>query len=239
MSEITYGAEEYADSKQLPFRVEVERYTLFSLLPELRGKRVMDVGCGEGIYSRKLIDLGATHVIGVDGAADFIELARRRNKGYEGKIEYHHQLIQDFKGVGDQDLAVGSYVLSYPRSLEEAVAYCKSIALCLKSSGKFIGFNNNPFEVFDGVRHDKYGFQKEMHGAKEGGEVIYRVSGMNNPIVNIHLNPKTYEEAFRQAGFSEFYWVDVLLNPANSQGEDYWRDFFANESPFIAMVAEK
>lgn len=239
MSNITYHAQEYSDTKQRSFRVEVERHTLFSLLPDVKGKKVIDVGCGEGIYSRELVDLGAVHVIGVDGAADFVELARKRNSGYEGKIEYYHKLIQDFQGQGDRDLAVGSYVLSYPRSLDEAAAYCKSIHSCLKEGGKFVGFNNNPFEVFDGFRYAEYGFQKEMHGDAEGGEVIYHVSGMNNPIINFYLKPQTYEKAFRKAGFSSFSWKRILLNPSNEQGEDYWRNFFVNEHPLIAMVSEK
>ena len=38
----------YQDSKQLPFREYVERYTLFDLLGNVRGKAVLDVACGEG-----------------------------------------------------------------------------------------------------------------------------------------------------------------------------------------------
>ncbi len=239
MGNITYKAQEYSDSKQLPFRIEVEKYTLFSLFPDVTGRKVIDVGCGEGIYSRALVDLGAVHVIGVDGAADFIELARKKNVGYEGKIEYHYKLIQDFQGQGDRDLAVGSYVLSNPINLEEAVAYCKSINACLREGGRFVGFNNNPFEVFDGVRYAEYSFQKEMHGDTEGGEVIYRVLGMSNPIINFYLKPQTYEKAFREAGFSGFSWRRISLNPTNEQGEAYWRNLFANEPPFIAMLAEK
>ena len=239
MTDIAYGAVEYADSKQLPFRTEVEKHTLFSLLGDVSRKRIIDVGCGDGIYSRQLIDLGAAHVIGVDGADDFIELAVSKNKGYENKIEYHQALIQNFHGSGDRDLAIGSYVLSYPRTLDEAVAYCKSIVACLKKGGRFIGFNNNPFEVFDDVRHAEYGCEKEMHGDTEGREIIYRVSGMGNEIINFYLKPRTYEQAFEKAGFSQFKWQRVLLNPSNPQGEDYWKDFFTDEPPFIAMIAEK
>ena len=77
-----------------------------------------------------------------------------------------------------------------------------------------------------------------MHGAVEGSQVIYRVSGMNNPIINFYLKPKSYEEAFRQAGFSEFSWQRVLLNP-EEQDNPYWKEFFRNEPPFVAMVARK
>lgn len=41
------------------------------------------------------------------------------------------------------DAVVGSYILSYPKNLEEAASYCKAIASHLKKEGIFVGFNNN------------------------------------------------------------------------------------------------
>ena len=237
--DITYTASEYEHTKGIfPFRTEVEKFTLFSLLGDVREKNILDAGCGEGIYSRALIDLGASHVLGVDGAQDFIDLARQKNKGYEGKIEYVRSFMQDFPGEGNLDFAVGSYILSYPQSLEEAVDYCKSISSHLKEKGKFIGFNNNPFETFNGTKYAEYGFKKEMSGNIEGGKVIYTLEGMNNPIINFYLNPKTYEEAFRRAGFSQFRWQRVLLNP-EEENNPYWNEFFEGEPPFVSMIAEK
>ena len=237
--DIAYTAEEYGDTKEkFPFRTEVERFTLFSLLGDVNGKKILDAGCGEGIYSRALIDLGSSYVLGVDGAQDFIDLAKQKNKGYEGKIKYVRSFIQDFQGEGNLDLVVGSYILSYPRSLEEAVEYCRSIASHLKEKGKFVGFNNNPFDVFKGCKYAKYGFKKEMLGNIEGGEVIYKLEGMNNPIINFYLNPETYEEAFMRAGFSQFRWQRVFLSPGE-ENNPYWDEFFEGEPPFIAMVAEK
>ncbi len=238
MSNITYKADEYADSKKFPFRIHVEKYTLFKLLGDPTGKKVLDAGCGDGIYSRELIDKGASFVRGIDGAEDFIELAKQKNKNYKGKIEYHCSSIQNFPGKEDLDSVVASFVLSYPKNLEEATAYCKAMASHLKKGGKFVGFNNNPFEVFDGFKYEEYDCEKEMHGDTEGDPIIYRITRMDNPIVNFYLSPQTYEQAFKEAGFSEFKWQRVLLNP-NQQGNSYWDNFFISEPPFIAMLAVK
>jgi 2-polyprenyl-3-methyl-5-hydroxy-6-metoxy-1,4-benzoquinol methylase len=57
---ITYTAKEYARTKkESSFRTEVEMYTLFSLIGNPIDKIVLDAGCGDGLYSRKLVDLGA------------------------------------------------------------------------------------------------------------------------------------------------------------------------------------
>ncbi len=236
---ITYGADEYSRTKKnAQFRDVVEFHTIFSLIGNPKNLKILDAGCGDGIYARELVDRGAKHVIGVDCAEDFIELAKQKNKGYEGKIEYQQAFVQDSQGVLDRDIAVGSFVLSYPRNLEEAVAYCGAISSHVRPGGKFVGFNNNPFEVFDGERYAKYGFRKVMKETTEGAEVIYHVDGMTNPIVNFYLRPETYEKAFKQAGFTQFAWQKVLLAPSEVRNS-YWDDFFKDEPPFIAMVAEK
>lgn len=236
---ITYTADEYSRTKKdSQFRDDVELYTIFTLIGDPTGLRILDAGCGDGIYARELVDHDALHVIGVDCAEDFIGLARKKNESYEGRIEYHHAFIQDFLGKSDRDLVVGSFVLSYPRSLEEATAYCKAMASHLKIGGRFIGFNNNPFEIYEGERYSKYGFRKVMKSDEEGAEVIYWIDGMSDPIINFFLRPESYERAFREAGFSNFQWIRVLLNPSE-KNNPYWEDFFKDEPPFIAMVAKK
>ena len=138
------------------------------------------------------------------------------------------------------DAIIGSYVLSYPKNLEETILYCEAIASHLKKGGKFVGFNNNPFEIFDGkANYSKYGFEKFMNGAVDGSEVIYLLSGMDNPIINFYLNPKIYEESFKKTGFSDFKWEAVLLDPATTKSSEYWKKFFKEKAPFIAMTARK
>lgn len=76
-----------------------------------------------------------------------------------------------------------------------------------------------------------------MDGGNEGGEVIYKVNGMTDAIVNYYLSPRTHERAFLESGL-ELEWIRVMLNPSN-HGDSYWDDFFEDEPPFIAMVGRK
>src|SRR3954464_6343343 len=50
---------------------------MFALAGDVAGRRVLDLGCGEGAYSRELARRGA-RVTGVDGSGKLIEVARQR-----------------------------------------------------------------------------------------------------------------------------------------------------------------
>ncbi len=50
-----------------------EKPALFSLAPDLHGKRVLDLGCGYGENCKAFCDLGASYVLGVDLSEKMLE----------------------------------------------------------------------------------------------------------------------------------------------------------------------
>ncbi len=92
---------ERAAARLQPFdRLTIERYRsaravfarefIFRVLGDLRGKRVLDVGCGDGQQSVLMALLGA-RVVGIDLSAGALEVARRRAElnGVGGAIDFH------------------------------------------------------------------------------------------------------------------------------------------------------
>jgi len=61
-------ASEYEKTLDNPFRMYPERNSFVQTLGDIRGKSILDVGCGEGYYTRILKKLGAGEVIGLDMA---------------------------------------------------------------------------------------------------------------------------------------------------------------------------
>jgi len=59
----------------------------FEVLPNLKGKKCLDIGCGEGSGSRKLGDLGAS-VVGIDISKKMVEFARSKELNSSRNIEY-------------------------------------------------------------------------------------------------------------------------------------------------------
>ena len=56
---------------------------VLDLLHPRAGERILDLGCGDGVLTEKLVALGA-HVVGIDSSADMIAAARRR--GLDAKV---------------------------------------------------------------------------------------------------------------------------------------------------------
>ncbi len=60
-----------------PHNAYYERPATLSLMPEVKGQRVLDAGCGPGVYSAWLMEHGA-EVVAVDASPQMVELAKQR-----------------------------------------------------------------------------------------------------------------------------------------------------------------
>ncbi len=76
---LRHGGYVYSTSERLSCRLSNQRMTEAVLsMAQVEGRRVIDVGCGDGTYSCELAKAGARAVLGTDAATEGIESARRR-----------------------------------------------------------------------------------------------------------------------------------------------------------------
>jgi SAM-dependent methyltransferase len=236
--------EKYRNSKELPFRRHVELYTYFEILGDLKGKTVLDLACGDGYYTRRVHRRGAAAVVGVDLSSKMIALARAKTAGKTADIHYRVGDARSLGSIGDFDVVIAAYLLNYARSGQELQDMCGTIAVNLKTGGRFVGINNNPSQPpasFPSCR--KYGFTKTLRGPLvPGASIVYRFlrRGQRFEIENYYLDRDTHERAFQQAGFRRFRWCDVVVSPEGTRrhGKAFWRDFMTFQ-PITAMEALK
>ena len=89
---------------------------LKGLFPDMRGRSVLDLGCGYGWHCRYALEQGAARVLGLDISENMLDEAGKR--GGEG-IEYRLCGIEDYEYPQEEwDLAVSNLALHYIGDLD-------------------------------------------------------------------------------------------------------------------------
>ena len=241
MTEYDAISREYRESKRLPFREHVERYTLFELLGDVRGKTVLDLACGDGFYTRLLRQAGALQVTGVDVSEGMIKLAEERERRHPLGCRYVCADVAAFEPAEPVDLVVAVYLLNYARTPGQLLRFCRVCREALRPGGRLVGLNNNVRNMAARTGSlRKYGLERTWERPLAEGDVIrytmFNADGGQFGFDNFHLKPETHAAAFERAGFRSFRWIDVMLHPSEVDNP-FWHDFIANP-PIVAFVAE-
>nr|VFK02381.1 MAG: Ubiquinone/menaquinone biosynthesis C-methylase UbiE [Candidatus Kentron sp. H]VFK02451.1 MAG: Ubiquinone/menaquinone biosynthesis C-methylase UbiE [Candidatus Kentron sp. H]VFK05442.1 MAG: Ubiquinone/menaquinone biosynthesis C-methylase UbiE [Candidatus Kentron sp. H] len=234
-------AEQYQKNIGLPPRQYAEPETYFHILDDLSGKSILDLACGEGLYTRKLKQKGATRVVGLDISEKMIELAMREERVEPLGIEYIVRDVLELGQIGKFDRVVATYLLNYSRTREELLRMCRNIYLNLRSGGHFVTLNNNNDQTSDfSPKLVKYGYTINIPEPLMEGvpiTIIQKMEGGEEVCFdNYYLSNATYESVFREVGFKEIFWHPIRISPEGIRkfGREYWKDFL--ESPTFACI---
>lgn len=245
MSSYDAIARQYQESKQLPFRTHIEAYTLIQLLGDVQGLSVLDLGCGEGSYSRMLRRAGASRVVGVDLSSAMIELARAEEQWEPLGCDYLVGDAGELGTIGSFDLVLGAYLLNYADSAESLGRFATTIFANLRPGGRLAGINDNPAQdMATYPQCGRYGFTKSTaSNRREGDPITYAIEtgdGRTFRFDNYYLRPDTIEKVFAETGFKRFSWEGPWLAPGSEEGFEpgYWDAFLANP-PIIGFSAER
>ena len=97
---------------------------MLEMLGDVSGRRILDLGCGEGGYSRRLKRRGA-NVVGVDGSATLVRVARERAEAEKLEIQFVCVNANALETIADNsfDLVVAAMSLmdveDYPGAVRE------------------------------------------------------------------------------------------------------------------------
>jgi len=246
MAEYDSIADDYKKSKFAPWRISVEVHSLFTLLGDVRGLRVLDLACGDGIYSRRLHERGAARVVGVDLSSGMIDLALAEERARPLGIDYHVGPAQDLALDETFDVVFAAYLLNYARSLDELAAFAASIARHLRPGGRFIGINNNP--AHDPARYEAtrpFGFIKTLApGASltNGTPITYTFYQGDHSFCfdNFYLDPAAHASVLAAAGLVDFTWHPLQLSPSRPSDSASlpWSEFLS-DAPVLCFSATR
>ncbi|MEE3330545.1 MAG: class I SAM-dependent methyltransferase [Myxococcota bacterium] len=119
----------YTTSDRLSCQLSNARMTRAILeLGDVAGKRVIDIGCGDGTYTASLAEAGAASVLGVDAADVAIERARDRCEAMEN-VTFDVVDIYALEAPAERyDLAVVRGILHHLYDVERAIERIAAVA---------------------------------------------------------------------------------------------------------------
>ena len=137
------GYQEMRHSSTVPSANDlIEIPQLFDLIGDVKDKTILDLGCGSGGHDRKLIELGAKSVLGIDLSKNMInEAIKDKNSD---KIEYKVMSMTDIDKLDMKfDLVVSSLAMHY---VEDYDGVCKKVYDVLNDGGEFIFSYGHPMD---------------------------------------------------------------------------------------------
>ncbi len=181
------------------------RSPIMSLLPgDMKGKRVLDVGCGNGYWCGQFLSMGAT-VVGVDASEQGIAVARKAHPG--GRFE--NILIQDDPlGVLQEqafDVVVSTEVVEH---LYDPRQWARSCFAALRPGGALIcttpyhGYLKNVALAVTGK------MESHFTALWDGGHIKF----WSRETLSTLLKEAGFRDIqFRGAGRAPYLWMSMVL----------------------------
>lgn len=177
--------------------------TIRSILPDLQGKKVVDLGCGYGWFCRSACEQGAAQVLGMDLSEKMLGKAKEMTK--DPAIEYRQQDLEALQlPAASFDLVYSSLTLHYIQDLGKLFA---TVYQALVNGGEFIFTAEHP--IYTAPKHqgwlvDEAG-QKSwpINGYQQEGQ---RISNwLAEGVIKQHRMLGTYINLLVQQGFTIRY----------------------------------
>lgn len=230
----------YADYiKNCPFRRGMHIPVVEEELGDLNRKRILDIGCGDGLFPRLLAERGAS-VVGYDRAPRRIAEARAgaRAPGLDATfvIATPYTFVHD----GTFDAATSVLVLQLAASPEELAASFRSAARHLEPGRRFISVVLNP--LFSAFGQD---FTARRYTKLEDNNIpvdfVDPTSGRVEMTAEVHqYTSEEYEQAAICSGMKPVAWRKLYATPdaVRQLGASFWRPCHEHQ-PFALFVAQK
>lgn len=185
------------------------------LAQEVKGKRVLDVGCGEGYCARKVIKLGASVVIGLDISEEMIDIAKSLSEDDERFQFFAANSMNLLQGIIDTldidqpeelfDVAMAVFLFNYLTTTEMETVI-EQVHKALIPNGVFVFSVPHPSMIYC---HDEdaifrlASLGKGYFSARNQKLLghISTIDGTELNIMSVHKTLTDYIRAIRKAGF--------------------------------------
>jgi SAM-dependent methyltransferase len=207
--------------------------SFMALLPDVAGKRVLDLGCGAGRLARDLAERGAAEVIGVDLSERMLALARAECS--HPRMTYLRESIEAVAFPRERfDLVVSSMAFHY---VGDYHGLARRIAGWLAPGGLLVFSTEHPVYL---TRASTEGWVRDAEGRLYWGVDRYGEEGLREEhwiargVRKYHRMPSTLLNGLIEAGLS----IERVLEPMPDEAMLRRRPDWVHElkRPFCLLV---
>lgn len=190
-----------------------EWHALQKMLPDFKGKRVLDLGCGFGWHCQYAAEHGASRVLGVDISENM--LAEARKKTASPLVEYRCCPIEDLDCPPESfDTVVSSLAFHYVESFPDI---CRLVHRALVKGGDFVFSVEHPVFTAYGTQDWYYApdgsilhWPVDRYFTEGWREAVF----LGEKVTKYHKTLTTYINSLLQTGFSLTGLVEPEPDPA-------------------------
>ncbi|WP_394120513.1 class I SAM-dependent methyltransferase [Planococcus donghaensis] len=176
----------------------IEKPVIYELLGVFQNKRVLDLGCGDALFGKELLESGALHYHGVEGSEQMCRLASVNLTGLDAQITKSTMEGFDFP-ESEYDIIASRLAMHY---LPEVDQVFRNIHMSLKDNGRFVFSVQHPLTTSS--------FESKKNGDKRGSWIVdeYFDEGVRQEpwidkiVVKHHRTIESYFSALTKAGFT-------------------------------------
>ncbi|TDQ05824.1 class I SAM-dependent methyltransferase [Labedaea rhizosphaerae] len=194
-------AQEYATGNEVSsYNAYYERPAMLGLVGDVSGLRVLDAGCGAGVFAAELAGRGA-EVTGIDMSENLLAIARSRAPG-----EFRRHDLTEPLPFADAsfDLAVASLVMHY---IEDWVPPLRELHRVLAPGGRFAFSTHHVFMVKELTDNDDYFAVHQYEDQWVRGGRVMHMRFWHRPLRAMFAD-------FAEAGFTVSRFIEPDPDPA-------------------------
>lgn len=208
---------------------------------ELKDKKILDIGCANGAFTRMMAEAGAK-VVGYDPSQKEVEEAQKMENEKPLGIQYYvgDHLKDELKNKFDGATAI--LVLSLMENREKLEQIFRHAHDSLVPDGKFIILTINPeFNKFNEIIYNRR-FNKIGNGKEFTLDFFDNDKNLKFTISGWQYSREDHQQAALNAGFKNIEWQSLKIDPRGlaEQGEKFWEGYETEDGcPYIGLIANK
>ena len=217
--------------KKQSYNEFLEMPATLSLLKKIKNKRVLDLGCGTGIYANILKSYGA-NVYGIDTSLGMITIAKSYAPGIDFRVGSVYKMPYKSNYF---DVIVSAFVFQHFENIDKAL---KEIRRVLKTNGIYVFSLSNPImEVSHHIKNKKRRFREFGNYFKEEKftQTWFGKKKYKTKVLHMHYTYQTIIRAIIRNEFAIEDYIDAKIIPEGKKFEEKDNFEFLSKVPQVCV----